>query len=206
MAVRPAQAGDLDAWFGISLLTADAGADATALYANPRLMGLIYSAPYLLLTPEWCLSVEDAEGVCGFAVGAPDTRAFERRLEREWHPPLRAAFPPPDPARREAWSLDERRIAQIHAPRRTPDAVVTAFPAHMHLNLAPRAQGRGLGPVLMAAWLERAASRGVATVHVGVNAGNARGAAFWRRGGFVSIPGAPPPESGAGLWLGRASA
>ena len=181
--IRPYAAGDLDALYAISLATADAGEDASRLYREGRLVGAIFSAPYAVLAPESVLVAEDDDGVAGFVIGIADTAAFEARLEWEWWPALRARYPDP-PGDGAGLSPDGRRIRQIHSPVRTPPEILTRHPAHMHLNLLPRARGRGLGRRMFEA---RRAALGPVGIHVGVNAGNAGGLAFWRAMGFVEI-------------------
>lgn len=201
--IRPARPDDRAALLAISLATGDAGGDASRLYRNGALMGLIYSAPYLALEPALALVAEDDAGVAGFAVGTADTRAFEVRLEREWWPALRAAHPLPagDPG---GWDADQRRIARFHAPRLTPAWVVEAHPAHLHLNLLARARGRGLGRRLAQAWRERLDPAGRTGVHMGVHVGvtprNHGGRAFWAACGFAPIPAAE--ADAATVWLG----
>jgi hypothetical protein len=84
MRLRLVEDRDLNSLLAVSLATGFAGADAAHLYEDGKLMGLIYSAPYARLEPSLALVVEDEGGVCGFAVGAIDTQAWEMRLEREW--------------------------------------------------------------------------------------------------------------------------
>jgi ribosomal protein S18 acetylase RimI-like enzyme len=201
MRIRPARPDDLTDFLRISLATGDAGADAAALYADPDLVGMIYSAPYLRLVPELCLAAEDEAGPCGFAVGARDTVAFEARLERDWWPDLRRRYPAPAAPAPE--TPDLRRIRQIHAPRGTPAALAAAYPAHLHLNLLPRAQRRGHGSALLAAWLGLA---DVPAVHVGVNAGNRRALGFWRARGFRTLNRRFGLPSDRTVWLGRQAA
>src|SRR5258708_24097706 len=172
MFVRPFQEQDLGALYAISLMTGHAGSDASHLYRDGRLMGHIYSAPYARLGPDLVRVAADRDGVAGFVAGALDTVAWEATLERDWWPTLRAEYARPDAARAQTWSADERRPAMIHAPEHTPLAIAAAYPAHLHLNLAPRAQGRGLGPKLLAAWLQLAADQGARAAHVGVNRAN----------------------------------
>jgi hypothetical protein len=74
-AIRPYEERDLDALFAISLATGLAGADASALYDDPRMMGHIYAAPYARLDPGLALVVEDDKGVAGYVVGTIDTAA-----------------------------------------------------------------------------------------------------------------------------------
>ena len=109
LTVRPFQADDLDALYDISLATGAAGGEASHIYADPKLMGHIYSAPYAKLEPQLALLVEDEHGVAGFAVGTTDTTAWEERLEREWWPSLRAQYAMPPEADTSAWTQDRLR-------------------------------------------------------------------------------------------------
>ena len=83
------------------------------------------------------------------------------------------------------WTADERRAFMIHHPAPTPREVSVPYPAHLHLNLLPHAQGRGAGLLLLKAWLAEA---DVTAAHVGVNRDNARAIRFWNRRGFREIP------------------
>ncbi|TCR92809.1 GNAT family N-acetyltransferase [Rhizobium sp. BK376] len=199
--IRPVAPDDTDQLYAISLATGAAGGDAVHLYRDGRMMGHIYSVPYAKLSPETCLVAEDDGGVAGYIVGTLDTRAFEARLQREWWPGLRALYrlPSGDP---EGWDADQRRAFMIHYPTLAPTLVVDAFPAHLHMNLLPRIQGRGLGTALLDHWLSDARAAGMRGVHVSVNAGNEAGLRFWKARGFVCLlpPIAPPhPRT---IWLG----
>ena len=201
--IRPIQPGDIDALYAIALATAWVGGDASSLYRDPKLIGHIYSAPYANLQPELCLVAEDEAGVAGFVIGTADTAAWESRLEREWWPLLRRQYPAPDEARRAEWSHDQQRIFMIHQPTPVPAAVAQSYPAHLHMNLLPRLQGRGTGSRLFAAWLAVAAARGVGPMHVGANKQNTRAFSFWQRVGFVELD-IPEARAGRTTWMGRA--
>ena len=87
--IRPYQPGDLEDLYGIALATGEAGADATALYRNTRLVGDVFAAPYAVLYPATAFVLEDEAGVAGYVLGALDTRAFEAACEERWWPHLR---------------------------------------------------------------------------------------------------------------------
>ena len=201
--IRPAKLSDLDDFYVISLVTGDSGKDASQLYDDPNLLGHVYSAPYLILCPELCVVAEDERGVAGYAVGALSTGDFELRVEREWWPHLRAKYATPDMSNRQNWSADQRRIQSIHSPHKTPQPVVSEFPSHLHLNLLPRLQKQGIGPKLLAAWVENAKIRGSTAAHVGVNAHNKNGLRFWTRNGFEPIADEQLPPTNDTRWLGR---
>jgi len=63
--IRAYRASDHDAVYEICLLTGDAGADATALYCDPEIVGHVFAAPYTVLEPESCFVVSDDRGVGG---------------------------------------------------------------------------------------------------------------------------------------------
>lgn len=178
--------------YAISLATGDRGGDAAPLYRDPHLIGHIYAGPYLALATGGCRVLVDAEGVAGFAVGVSDSVAFADLLARHWWPTLRARYPMPDP---DETTADARRIRMIHDPERTPAEVTGSHPAHLHLNLLPRAQGRGLGHALLGDWI---AAQRPGPLHVGVNRENPQAIRFWRRAGFADLT-----ERGRTLWLGR---
>jgi GNAT superfamily N-acetyltransferase len=201
--IRPFEPADLDACYAVSLATGLAGGDASHLYRDPKIMGQIYLAPYARLEPSLALVVEDADGVAGFAVGTTNTMAWEARLERDWWPSLRRRYadsadvPPADR------TADQRRAFMIHHPERTPVEIAGKFPAHLHLNLLPRTQRRGVGSALLCAWLEKAARVGAGDVHVGVNRANRGAIRFWASQGFHELTVSTERE-GRPLWMARA--
>jgi GNAT superfamily N-acetyltransferase len=200
--IRPFRPADLESLYAISLMTGYEGGDASHLYADGNLIGHIYAAPYALLEPSLALVAEDASGVVGFALGTSDTEAWFRRLESEWWPRLRTGYDDPGAVPSEDWSPDQRRAFMIHHPSPTPPAVSACYPAHMHVNLVPRVQGRGVGSRLAEAWMARAADRGVRAIHIGANRANHRAIGFWSRQGFESLP-KPVGSPERTVWMGR---
>ena len=203
LVIRSFRSADLEALYAISLATGHEGGDASHLYRDRKLIGHIYSAPYALLEPGLALVAEDDEGVAGFAVGTPDTGKWQERLEAEWWPELRRQYA--DPAARPAaeWSADQRRANTIHRPQPTPRQVVDLYPAHLHLNLLQRTQGRGAGTRLFSEWMARTSRQGVRATHVGVNSANARAVQFWTKRGFDRLK-VEDVGSGRTIWMGRA--
>lgn len=198
-AIRSARHSDLDALYTISLKTGDRGRDATHMYLDPEMMGHIYSAPYLIFEPERCYVLTREDVVVGFIVGTLDTMQFERTLEVEWWPKLRERYDAPLLTPSLDWSPDQKRCAMIHNPRRTPDYIYDSFPAHVHMNLLPGAQGEGWGRKLLDVWLRNS---GNADVHVGVNSRNARAFSFWSSRGFVRLSSVSTTNEQSPIWLG----
>jgi len=185
--IRPFRLADLDALYEIALKTGDSGQDASALHDDPKLIGHIYAAPYALLEPARAFVAEDEAGVAGYIVGTADTHAFDARLEAEWWPELRAQYEDPVAKPPASWSADERRQYVIHHPYKTPARIVAAYPAHLHINLLPRLQGRDVGRRLVEHFLEAMRQAGARGVHLGCGATNTRALHFYARYGFSEI-------------------
>ncbi|MEO8812971.1 MAG: GNAT family N-acetyltransferase [Caulobacteraceae bacterium] len=198
--IRPFARGDTNDLYRIALATGDSGGDAAPLHDDPRLVGDVYAAPYAALSPATAFVAEDREGVAGYIVGAIDTRAFEESLERQWWPRLRARHPDPSAVAHDAWTPDQRLAWLIHHPWPARADLIARFPSHLHINLLPRLQGRGMGRRLMDHWLTLARSMGSPGVHLGVSAANARAIAFYRARGLETPALAKPPPRGV-IWF-----
>jgi ribosomal protein S18 acetylase RimI-like enzyme len=184
--IRSFRSGDESALYCVCLQTGDAGRDATALYDDPLLLGHLYVGPYLALEPDLAFVLEDATGVCGYTLGARDSRVFYERLRREWLPPLQAQHPVPREPR-DTWSQSDRIRSQFHTPEIFWPEPSAEFPAHLHIDLLPRAQGQGNGRRMMAALLERLRQFDVPGVHLSMHVTNQRAGQFYARLGFREL-------------------
>lgn len=184
--IRPYRASDLDKLYDICLQTGDSGRDAAHLYRDPKVIGHVYAGAYGVLSPETAFVVEDGEGVGGYIIGAIDTYAFEKRCEAEWWPKLRERYADPvgDP---ESWSRDARMAHHIHHPHRTPRRINERYPAHLHIDLQPRFQGRGVGRQMVDLWLAKVSTMGAHGACLGTGDGNPRAVRFYRAYGFHEV-------------------
>jgi ribosomal protein S18 acetylase RimI-like enzyme len=189
--VRPFRAEDVAAVYDACLRTGLEGGDATGCYADPDLLGHVWAGPFLAIEPEHCLVVEDDDGVAGYSVATSDTRRFEAACEERWWPALRPRHDDPPDGDRGTWSRDEVLAHLVHHPPVAPDAVVAEHPAHLHVDLLPRLQGRGIGRQLMTAMFALLAADGATGVHLGVGPGNTRALGFYDRLGFTELLRAP---------------
>ena len=173
---------DEPALYDICLRTGDSGEDATALHTDPALIGHVYVGPYLSLAPDLAFVAEDEDGVAGYVLGARDTRVFEHECERDWWPELRERYP------RTAFpssSRDGGLVRLLHEPAVAADDVLERYPAHLHIDLLPRLQGRGYGRRLMETLFAALRAARVPGVHLGVGLANERATAFYRHLGFT---------------------
>lgn len=180
--LRPYQPRDLLALYDVCLRTGLSGEDAHHLYRNPLLLGHYYAAPYATLHPECAFVLDDGQRVQGYVIGVPDSRRFEAEAEASWFPLLRGLYPLPGEADQ---SPDARMIRRLHLGYPAPEAPwAPEYPAHLHIDLLPAAQGGGWGRRLLEALLITLRAREVPGVHLGVGESNVRAQGFYERLGF----------------------
>lgn len=186
-AIRLARPGDEPGAYRVCVKTGDYGRDGEPFYReDPDAQGRIFVGPYLAFEPELSLILEDDQGICGYALGAADSRAFYRRYEHEWRPDLCARFPAPsgDPG---GWS----RVQQVHHTYHHPDYFCPepydAYPSHLHIDLLPHAQGLGHGRRMLEHIMDTLRRRGSPGAHLGVSPRNTRALGFYQRLGFREL-------------------
>jgi ribosomal protein S18 acetylase RimI-like enzyme len=185
--IRPARPGDQPGAYYVCMRTGDNGGEGEHLYRDdPDCLGRIFVGPYLAFEPELALILEDAEGICGYSLAALDSKTFYRRYESEWRPNLVAQFPMPggDPAR---WTRTQRVHSWYHNADYFCPEPYAEYPSHMHIDLLPRAQGRGYGRQLIEAVERKLKERGSPGAHLGVSAVNQRAIGFYQRLGFAEL-------------------
>jgi ribosomal protein S18 acetylase RimI-like enzyme len=180
--IRHATLHDLPGAYRVCLQTGDSGLDATARYRDPDLLGHVFVGPYIVGEPDLALVVTDDRGVGGYALAVADTRSFERWAEAQWWPALRQRY-----ARGRGDTADDEIVRLIHQPPRTSDEIVSAYPAHLHIDLLERFRGRGLGRALIENLVNALRTRGVPGVHLEVAADNPNAMAFYRHLGFADL-------------------
>jgi ribosomal protein S18 acetylase RimI-like enzyme len=201
--IREAKPDDLEALYHISLKTGHLGKDASHLYSESKMIGHIYSAPYLRYSPALAFVIEIDGVVLGYCVGTSDTQKFEVQLEKEWWPVLRRKYQKPNEKTRSVWSPDERISQMIHEPQTTPEHIYDRFAAHLHLNLLPEIQGCGLGTSLFDTWMQKAVAIGTSTAHIGADYSNERAIRFWEKQGFEKLDDTRYPSNSGIMWMGR---
>lgn len=189
---------DLPSLYDVCVRTADAGGDARPLYPDQDLMPTIFLAPYVALDPSLAFVVDDGSRAVGYVIGTADTAEFVRRCRQEWLPTVAGRYPAPVALS----TPSDEMLALLHNPERMIVPELAAYPAHLHIDLLPAYQRKGLGRELMAAFLAALAERGVPAVHLGMVTANVAARAFYDRLGFHVID---VPDAGVLTYLGRST-
>jgi ribosomal protein S18 acetylase RimI-like enzyme len=200
--IRNATREDEAGAYYVCLKTGDHGQDGEPHYGtDPHALGRIFVGPYLAFEPELSLVLEDGQGICGYAFGALDSRAFYDRYEREWRPDLCARFPEPAGAP-STWTPVQQVYHWYHHPDYYCPEPCDAYPSHLHIDLLPRAHGRGFGRRMLEEIMDRLRRRGSPGAHLGVSTRNPRAQGFYRHLGFRELVQAGTDEEGC-IYMGR---
>jgi len=178
------------------LLTADFGTSAEHLHNYGELPGLIYALPYVNLptTFGFVLTSHNEDGsekdVVGYILGTWDTPAFNAAAEKEWYPALRIKYPldsAQDPQRKEG---DQTYISRIHKPDSPPKEILEFSPAHIHIDILPDAQRKGLGRKLIGSAVRFLSEKdpSMQGLWVGVDPRNEEGKRFYLKIGGTFYP------------------
>lgn len=172
----------------------------------------MWAYPYLTLSPDYCfvLLAEECgkEKVVGYILGTPDTNKFVDRINNEYVESQRTTRPwlskdwvPPDEegdrkvhvkwaGQEDAGKKARKLLAMLHYPadslisNRYPD-LVSAYPAHLHINILPEFVGKGYGRQLQETLWARLREDGIPGVHLECGEENDNAIAFYGHLGFV---------------------
>jgi GNAT superfamily N-acetyltransferase len=200
--IRPATPGDQRGAYDVCVKTGDYGRDGQPFYQDdPDALGRVFVGPYLAFEPDLSLILEDDLGVCGYAFGALDSHAFYARYEAEWRPDLCAQFPEP-PGNPAEWTRVQHMYHSYHHPDYFCPEPYQSYPSHVHIDLLPRAQGRGHGRRMIERIMDTLCARGSPGAHLGVSTLNTRAFGFYQHLGFRELirVGSGPDEC---IYMGR---
>jgi len=181
--IREFHPSDLVSLYNICLKTGASGKDASMLYKNPYLLGHFYAAPYAIFEPELCFVLTVDGKPSGYILGTKDSVKYRERTENEWFPILREEFPFPDKADK---SSDANIIRLIHKGF-TIKEELKDFPAHLHIDLLPAAQGIGMGRKIIETFLNKLRELNVPAVHLEVGKRNENAIEYYKHIGFQII-------------------
>src|SRR4051812_1412153 len=171
----------------VCLKTGDFGKDGEPFYRDdPDALSRIFVEPYLEFEPELSLILEDGQGICGYALGALDSKKFYEAYESKWRPALCSRFPAPS-----GDSAQWTRLQHVHSWYHNPDYFTPEpyddYPSHLHIDLLPRAQGRGYGRQMLEQVMDRLKVQCSPGAHLGVSAANTAAFGFYQRLGFREL-------------------
>jgi len=184
--IRLCEPRDEAAVYEVCLRTGDNGNDATRFFDDPQALGHIFVGPYMKLEPDLAFVLEDLRGVCGYVLGALDSKKFYDAYLNQWLPEIRSQHPEPAGAPA-TWTRTQKVYYEYYHPNIFLPDPYDQYPSHLHIDLLPRAQGRGLGTEMVRVFLAELVAKGSPGVHLGMGATNARAERFYKKLGFHEL-------------------
>lgn len=191
--IRPFQPADHLAVEEITFRTGFQGEDLTGrgYFDDRRLFYTIFIAYYTRFEPEHFFVAQQAKDrrVMGFIGGSPDTQAQQARFWKKM--PVRIALRAflytswryPRTFRNFLRMLGMARVTR----EKRLETILTDYPAHLHINVLPGYQGRGVGGCLINHFELHLRSMGVTGLHLQTSNHNTKAVPFYKKMGFEVI-------------------
>ena len=182
--IRSYKSADTSAVYEICLKTGNSGQDATHLFSDPLVLGHIYVGPYMEFEPQSVFILEDDEGPCGYIMGVLDSQTYYQWMHSEWLPKIRVNYKKPT-GNLDTWDKTEKITDLLFHPvshRLLPD-----YPAHLHIDLLSRAQGKGQGKLLMERFIDYLKYNKITGLHLELSSNNDRAFNFYRKYGIEEL-------------------
>ena len=182
--IRSYKSADTSAVYEICLKTGNSGQDATHLFSDPLVLGHIYVGPYMEFEPQSVFILEDDEGPCGYIMGVLDSQTYYQWMHSEWLPKIRVNYKKPR-GNLDTWDETEKITDLLFHPvsqRLLPD-----YPAHLHIDLLSRAQGKGQGKLLMDRFIDYLKYNKIPGLHLELSSNNDRAFNFYRKYGIEEL-------------------
>ncbi len=186
---RPYRREDYEGICAILYATGFLGEDllGTGLFNDRRLFSLVNTEGYLKFLPSNCfVAVDDSDGkVAGYILGAVDSHQWEKifTYRMYWRIAVRAFAV-------SWWKYPESFRHVLDWARNYADVSVPFFPdypAHLHINVLPGYQRRGIGDGLMRLFERRLLDQGATAVHLVTSNRNVKALPFYAKHGFVVL-------------------
>jgi GNAT superfamily N-acetyltransferase len=182
--IRSYHSSDNDQVYNICLQTGDSGKDATKLFNDPLVLGHIYAGPYMEYEPQSVFILNDDSGICGYILGTMNSNAFYDWMNKDWFPVIRKDYNQPI-GESSTWSRTEKTINILFQPMN--NKLFTDFPAHLHIDLLPRAQGKGQGTLMMDHYILHLKKNNISGVHLELGITNERAFNFYSKYGMDEL-------------------
>ena len=182
--IRSYKSADTSAVYEICLKTGNSGQDATHLFSDPLVLGHIYVGPYMEFEPQSVFILEDDQGPCGYIMGVLDSQTYYQWMHSEWLPKIRVNYKKPT-GNPDTWDETEKITDLLFHPvsqRLLPD-----YPAHLHIDLLSRAQGKGQGKLLMDRFIDYFKYNKIPGLHLELSSNNDRAFNFYRKYGIEEL-------------------
>lgn len=182
--IRQCTLADLPYIYEICWKTGDNGTPLDSAFSDKFKMGHYYAAPYLHHDLGCCFAATEKGIPKGYILGSADTVNYTKWFNSQWLPSVRKLY---DLESQGEYGPRETFLNECIKNDTVLHKSLYEFPAHLHINLLPELQGKGLGRKLMDTFFERCRKKGANRVHLGVSKVNTGALTFYRKMGMYPI-------------------
>jgi len=182
--IRSYKSADTSAVYEICLKTGNSGQDATHLFSDPLVLGHIYVGPYMEFEPQSVFILEDDQGPCGYIMGVLDSQTYYQWMHSEWLPKMRVNYKKPT-GNLDTWDETEKITDLLFHP--VSQQFLPDYPAHLHIDLLLRAQGKGQGKLMMDRFIDYLRYNKIPGLHLDLSSSNNRAFNFYRKYGIEEL-------------------
>ena len=182
--IRSYKSADTSAVYEICLKTGNSGQDATHLFSDPLVLGHIYVGPYMEFEPQSVFILEDDQGLCGYIMGVLDSQTYYQWMHSEWLPKIRVNYKKPT-GNPDTWDETEKITDLLFHP--SSQRLLPDYPAHLHIDLLSRAQGKGQGKLMMDRFIDYLRNNKIPGLHLDLSSRNDRAFNFYRKYGMEEL-------------------
>lgn len=140
------------------------------------LFALRWALYYVRYQTDYCFVAEDNDEIIGYILCTPDTIKCENDYEKKIIPIIKEMIDKTHPQYRYYTTI-----------LKTIDIIpqfLNHYPAHLHINMTPKCQGKGIGTKLIKAMEQNLIDNGIHGIHLGVMEDNPAAIRFYERNGY----------------------
>ncbi len=155
-------------------------------FKDRKLFGYLFCLYYVRFEADHCFVALDKDNdgkIVGYILGSGDTQKYQKKFFRKMFP-----FFIPRLFLYSWWRYPEsyRQVMQWRKLTGSEDQkeIQRTYPAHLHINILPQYQRRGIGRSLMRLFESRMKSLGIQGIHLITTNYNTRALPFYRQHGY----------------------
>jgi ribosomal protein S18 acetylase RimI-like enzyme len=182
--IRQCTLEDLPYLYDICFRTGFNGENVEGKTGDLYKIGHYFAAPYLHYNQGYCFVATINRIPKAYVVGTDDTEKYSQWLNTHWLPKVRKYY---DFETLNPLNDFDQFLTDVIREETVPDQRLRDYKAHLHIDLLPELQGRGIGKKLIETFFETCRTRGVEKVHLVVSKENPRACSFYKKIGMHEV-------------------
>jgi ribosomal protein S18 acetylase RimI-like enzyme len=157
------------------------------IFGDKKLFAMRFVLHYTRFQPEYCFVYKTDGNVVGYIVGTDNTKKQEIDFLETMYPKIR---------RRMYLFTRWYSFNSFHRMKgflmsdsepEEDDTIAEMYPAHLHMNVLPGFQSRGIGQQLLNAFIAAMRNKGIPGIHLGTSSANTKAVPFYEKNKFILL-------------------